>query len=278
MKTLPFLTGRTALITGAGRGIGLAVAKELASLGACVYLVGRTAARLHALEDEIRATGGDAIAMPADVNDSEWIASLKTLARPIDIFVHGAAGYAPYGPLEQRSDDEISTVINTNLVSALRISAALLPGMKQRNCGMLLFLGSKAASMGAMYQVAYAAAKSGLEGMVKSIVVENAFSGVNAHLIELGLIDTERTREVMTAQARDALCIRTPAGRAGTAEEVAAAVRYLLSPDATFLRGITLPLTGGAGLGIMMPKKPERLAASGKPTIKNITPSGMQSC
>lgn len=256
MNSTAFLAGRTALVTGAGRGIGMAVAKELASLGARVYLVGRTASRLYTLQDEIETAGGDAVAIPADVNDGDWIASLKTGSLEVDILVHAAAAFAPYGPLEQCADEDILTVINTNLVSALRLSAALLPNMKRRNYGMLLFLGSKAAALGAANQTAYAAAKSGLEGLVKSVVAENAFTGVNAHLIELGLIDTERTREAMTTKARDALCARTPAGRMGTPEEVAAAVKYLLSPDAGFLRGITLPLAGGAGLGLILPRKP----------------------
>jgi NAD(P)-dependent dehydrogenase (short-subunit alcohol dehydrogenase family) len=257
-----FLTGRTALVTGAGRGIGLAVAKELAELGARVLLVGRTAERLQALEAEIHNAGNQAIAMPADVCDKGWLDSLKTDRHGVDILVHGAAEFAPYGPLEQRSDEEISAVINTNLVAALQLAAALLPGMKKRNHGMLLFLGSKAASLGAKNQVIYAAAKAGLAGLVKSLVVENAFSGVNAHLLELGLIDTERTREAMSEHAKAQLCSRSPAGRPGTPEEVAAAVRYLLSPQATFLRGITLPLAGGIGLGVFMPSPPDRHSLS----------------
>lgn len=250
--------GRTALVTGAGRGIGLEIAKELASLGATVLLLGRNADRLSALERDINEAGNKAVAMPADVCDPRCLDAIKLNLYSVDIFVHGAASFAPYGPLEQRTEQEIATVLDTNLGAALRISAALLPGMKQRNYGMLIFLGSKAATLGAMNQVIYASAKAGLDGLVKSLAVENSHSGINAHLIELGLIDTERTREAMTETARDKLVSRTPSGRAGTPEDVAAAVRYLVSPQATFLRGITLPVSGGMGLGVIPPHKKTR--------------------
>lgn len=256
------LEGRTALVTGAARGIGRAISRELAKSGAKVILVGRDAGSLELAAREICEGGGLAVAMPANVRERGWLDALNNDDVAVDIVVHGAAAFAPYGPLEERSDDEIVSVIETGLIAALRIAAALLPGMKKRNYGKFLLIGSAAASLGAAGQTIYATAKAGFEGLVKSLVVENAHSGINAHLLELGLIDTERTREAVSASAKEQLVARTPAGRIGQPKDVAMAVNYLLSPGADFLRGITLPVTGGLGLGVMSPKPSRTLRDS----------------
>jgi 3-oxoacyl-[acyl-carrier protein] reductase len=251
-----FLQGRTALVTGAGRGIGKAIAIELASLGAKTILVGRDAIRLQHVAQEITDLGGKAISMPTDVRDNAWMQSLRSEAYAVDIAVHGATAFAAYGPLEQRSDEEMLAVVDTSLIVALRIAAALLPGMKNRNYGKFFFLGSAVAMLGAANQTIYATAKAGLQGLVRSLVVENAHTGINAHLLELGLIDTERTRENVTDSVRTRLIAHTPAGRIGSTRDVAKAIRFLLSADADFIRGITLPITGGFGLGILPMKAP----------------------
>ncbi|MCG8315966.1 MAG: SDR family oxidoreductase [Pseudomonadales bacterium] len=251
MESDRFLNERTVLITGAGRGIGAAIALELATLSAKVILVGRTASRLETTANLIRSDSGSADVVVADVRYSEWLERLLEQQEQIDILVHAASGFAPYGPLEQRTDDDIAEVLDTNLGAALRISSLLLPGMKARNYGMFLFIGSLAGSLGAKNQVIYATAKAGYSGLVKSLVVENAALQINAHLVELGLFDTERTQEAMHDSVRERIVSAIPAGRIGLPQEVAKAVRYLLSPDAQFLRGITLPVAGGAGLGVV---------------------------
>lgn len=250
------MQGRTALVTGAGRGIGAAVARELAALGCDVILVGRTAERLFAVEAQIKASGAKAISLPADVCEKAWLIDLVAQHGPIDIFVHCAAAFAEYGPLEGRSDTEMRAVIETGLIAGLRITAALLPQMKKNNFGILLFVGSRAASLGASNQVVYATAKGGLEALVRSLTAENARTGIAAHLLELGLIDTERTHESMTAAARAGMAAATPAGRIGTPDDVAAAVRYLVSPGASYLRGTVLRIDGGMGLGFARPIDP----------------------
>ena len=261
MKEHFSLRGRTALVTGAGRGIGAAVAKELATLGCHLILAGRTAERLQAVEAEIKADDNQASSssidtLPVDICEKEWLTALCDQDDAIDIFIHCAATFADYGPLEERTDEEIRAVIETNLTAALRISGALLPQMKKNNYGILLFIGSRAASLGAANQVLYATAKGGLEALVRSLTAENARFGIAAHLLELGLIDTERTHESMTDSTRRRMAAGTPAGRIGTPEDVAAAVRYLVSPDAIYLRGITLRIDGGMGLGLAPTNEP----------------------
>ena len=258
MNQEKFLTDRTAVITGAGRGLGEAIAKELSRLGARVILVSRTQSRVEAVAADIGESGGSAKALAADIRDTDWLADVIAEEGCIDILVHAASAFAEYGPLEQRTNAEISAVLDTNLGAALRISAALLPAMRAQNYGMLLFIGSLAGSMGGINQVIYSTAKAGLSGLVKSLAVENAHTGINAHLLELGLFDTERVQEAMTDGAREHMIDRTPAGRIGNPEDVAAAVRYLLSPDAQFLRGVTLPVTGGMGLGVIPPRKKQQ--------------------
>lgn len=250
MTSAAHLQGKTALVTGAGRGIGAAIAAELAALGCHVVLVGRNAERLQATEAAIQANGHQATALAADVCSSDWLIDLIAQHGSIDLFVHCAAAFADYGPLEQVAEDAIDNVIETGLTAAIKITAALLPGMKQNNYGRLLFIGSRAASTGAANQVVYATAKGALESLVKSLTLETAHTGITANLIEPGLIDTERTAEAMTDSAREKFAALTPAGRMGTPQEVAAAVRYLVSEESDFVRGITLRIDGGLGLGL----------------------------
>ena len=239
------LRGKTALISGAGRGIGAAIARDLADFGANVILSGRNADRLQEVADGI---GPAATALPGDICTADWATALQ--ATPVDIFVHSAAAYAEYGPLEDCDETEIRAVLDTVLLAALRTSAAVLPHMKKAGYGRLVFIGSRAASLGAGSGAPYSAAKGGLEALAKSLTVETANTGVTVNVVEPGLIDTERTREAMHPAARDNLARNTPAGRIGTPADVAAAVRYLVSPEADYVRGVTLRVDGGLGLGL----------------------------
>lgn len=249
-SVLPDLHGRVALITGARRGIGRAVAEELALLGADVILLGRDGQGLESVADDFRQQGFRAEVVVADLSRPGWQAELSPWTDDISLLVHAAAGFTHYGPLDQQSDEDIDRVIDVNLSAALKLAAALLPGMKKRAWGRMFFIGSSVASAGAANQVVYASAKSALSGLVKSLVLENAQYGINAHLLELGLIDTERTHEALGENAREAIAAASPAGRNGRPEEVARAIRYLLSADADFLKGVTLTLDGGLSLGL----------------------------
>lgn len=249
------LGGRTALVTGAGSGIGRAVAAALAEHGARLVLVGRRSEKLADTAARVSAAGGEALTIVADVGAAADVARVASEAGAIDVLVHGAASHASYGPLEERPAAEVDDALHSILGGALHLAAAFLAGMKERGYGRLLFLGSVAAETGASGQVVYASAKAGLRGLVRSLAAEAGRAGVTANLLELGLIDTERTREEVREDVRVRIAANTAVGRAGSPEEVAAAAAWLASPEASYVNGAVLPIDGGFGLGLV-PRRP----------------------
>lgn len=244
----PGLGGRTALVTGGGTGIGAAVARELSARGARVVLVGRHAERLEAVAASLREAGGDARALPGDVRDAALLAAVDDACERVDVLVCNAAVFATYGPLEDVAADEIADVLEVDLAAAVRLTRHVLGGMKARGWGRIVSLGSVAGSLGAANQVAYSTAKAGLEGMTRAVAVEAARFGVTCNLVEPALVDTDRAVAKISDEIRASLTRATPAGRAGTPEEVAHAVAFLASDGAAAITGATLPLDGGIGL------------------------------
>lgn len=249
------LTGRTALVTGGARGIGRAVARELARRGALVVVVSRSAPELAETCRLIEAQGGRARALVADIDQPAWLAELDSVAPAVDILVNNAAAFAPYGPLETVEWSALERVFETTLLAAARLSRHLVGGMKARGFGRLIHVGSIAANLGGAGQVAYSTAKAGLQGLSLTLAVETGRTGVTSNLLELGLIDTERTRAAIPPDVRAALVRNTPVGRPGTPDEVAHAAAFLASPRAAYITGARLPITGGLGLGLF----PEQL-------------------
>jgi 3-oxoacyl-[acyl-carrier protein] reductase len=242
------LTGRTAVVTGAGRGIGRAVALALAQAGARVVAVGRREFALVQTCDAIAARGlAEAVALVCDIDAPERIARA---APAVDVLVQNAAAFANYANLEDVPAAEIDAVIATNLRAPLRLLAAVLPGMKARSFGRIVHVGSIAAETGAMGQVVYTATKSALIGLTRSVAAETARAGITCNLVEPGLIATERIAEVVAPHWQERLLANNAVGRAGTAEEVAAAVAFLCSPAASYITGASLPVTGGQNLGL----------------------------
>jgi len=244
------LAGKTALVTGAARGIGRAIALELARAGAHVVLTSRSVDALASVRAEVEAAGGSAACYAADLNDAAFHEGLAEVAPAVDVLVNNAACFATYAPLERVPVEEIDAVMRTDLDAALRLVRHVLAGMKERGFGRVIHIGSVAGSLGGAGQVAYSTAKSALVGLTVSVAVECARRGVTSNLLELGFVTTERTTAAIDPQVRAALVNNTPVGRPGTPEEVAWAVRFLASPRAAFITGAVLPVSGGLGLGL----------------------------
>lgn len=239
--------GRTALVTGAGRGLGRAIALELAARGARLLLLARGR---EGLEETARSCP-DARVLVHDLTQGA-----PPDPGPVDVLVHAAAAFAPYGPLETTSGADTDAVLRVGPGAALDLARTLLPTMKERGFGRIVLLSSVAARTGAHGQAAYAAAKAALGGLARSLALEGGPHGVTCNVLELGLFDTERTRAALATGAREGLLAATPAGRAGTPEEAARAVAFLASPRSSFLTGATLALDGGLGLGLFPRSEP----------------------
>lgn len=242
--------GRTLLVTGASRGIGAAIARAAAAQGWRVVCAARSVDALERVTQSIRESGAEAVALVGDVTASGFEEQVRALERPIDAWVHAAAAFAPFGDLSRVRPEQLRAVVDTGLVSALTLAGVLVTPMRARGFGRVVCIGSLVGELGGAGQAAYASAKAGLVGLVRSLAVEAGADGVTANLVELGLFDTERTRAALAADVREALVRATPARRMGLPEEAAAVVAFLLSPQAAFVNGAIVPVTGGLGLGL----------------------------
>jgi 3-oxoacyl-[acyl-carrier protein] reductase len=236
------LEGRTALVTGASRGIGRAIATELASAGASVVFSYRTGAEeAEALAGEIGAR-----AVHADVSDPESAQALVEEAGELDILVNNA-GVTRDGLLVRMSDDDWSTVIDTNLAACFYTCRAAARGMMKRRAGTVVNISSIVGIHGNLGQTNYAASKAGIIGFTKSFARELGSRNVRANVVVPGYVKTQLT-EVLPEGVTETMLQNTPLGRLGEPEEVAGAVRFLCSDEAAFITGAVLLVDGGLGM------------------------------
>ena len=241
------LTGKSALVTGASGGIGGALAKALHSAGATVGLSGTREDPLNALAAEL---GDRAYVLPCNLGDAEAVSALPKAAADamgsLDILVNNA-GITRDNLFMRMSDEEWAQVLEVNLTSTMRLCRGSLRGMMKARWGRIINIGSVVGSTGNPGQGNYAAAKAGLIGMSKSLAYEVASRGITVNTISPGFIATAMT-EKLTDDQKDKILTQIPAGRMGTADEIAAAALYLASPEAAYVTGATLHVNGGMAM------------------------------
>jgi len=251
MSTERELDGRVAIVTGAGRNIGRAIALALAGAGASVVVNGR--ANREAVDGvvrEIQGGGGAALAAMADVADEAAVERMMAAAAArfgrIDILVNNAAG-RPEQALEEMTLADWRGVLATVLDGSFLTVKAALPRLKASGAGAIINIGGVSGHAGAKRRAHVVTAKAGLIGLTRALAHELAGHGVTANCVVPGLIATERDPTKPLPQHHSVS--RTLAGRLGTSEEIAAAVRFLAGPQARYITGQTLHVNGGVYLG-----------------------------
>ncbi|MGZ8688602.1 MAG: 3-oxoacyl-[acyl-carrier-protein] reductase [Gaiellaceae bacterium] len=236
------LTGKTALVTGGSRGIGRAVALELGRAGAAVvvgYRSGQEEAEAVAAE-----IGGRAV--QADVSDPESARALVEAAGDLDILVNNA-GLTRDGLLARMSDEDWRIVIETNLSSVFYTCRAVTRSMMKKRAGAIVNISSIVGVHGNWGQTNYAASKAGIIGFTKSLARELGSRNVRANVVAPGYVRTQLT-EVLPEEATQAMLGQTPLGRLGDPGDIAGAVRFLCSEEASFITGEVLLVDGGLGM------------------------------
>ncbi|NOZ73279.1 MAG: 3-oxoacyl-ACP reductase FabG [Chloroflexi bacterium] len=247
MASLEMLNNKIAIVTGAGRGIGLEIGRTLAAAGASTVLVDIDGALAKQAAARLRDEGFDAIGLSADVRNVNQVRSVidRTLAewQQIDILVNNA-GVCPITRVEEITVEEWELVLDVNLKGAFLFSQAVIPSMRRRQSGKIINIASSAGQMGGLVVgLHYSASKAGLIGLTKALARILA-PHVQVNAVSPGTTESEMTRD-WDAAVIDNIIGKTPAGRLGHPADIAAAVRFLASDEAGFITGQTLSVNGG---------------------------------
>lgn len=239
------LKGELALVTGATRGIGRAIAERLAGDGAQVVGTATSAAGAESISAHLKPWGGQGQVL--DVRDpaaiDALIADISKTSGAVSILVNNA-GVTRDTLLLRMKDDDWNAVLETDLTSVFRLSRAVLRGMMKVRKGRIISIGSVVGTMGNAGQANYCAAKAGLVGFSKSLAREIGSRGITVNVVSPGFIETDMTQG-LSEDTRKALLAQVPLERLGTPADIAAAVAFLSSPGAAYITGETLHVNGG---------------------------------
>jgi 3-oxoacyl-[acyl-carrier protein] reductase len=241
------MTNRTALVTGASRGIGRACALALAEAGARVAVAARSVEQLESLATEIRSKGREAFVVPMDLADPESIKEAIAKAAkdfgPIAILVNNA-GITKDGLAMRMKKPDWDTVIATNLTGTFIAIQQVLPAMMRERWGRIVNISSLVGEMGNAGQANYAASKAGLIGLTKSIAQEMGSRNITVNSVAPGYVETDMTQG-LSQELKEKMLANIPLKRMGRPEDVAAAVRFLASEEAGYITGHVLSVNGG---------------------------------
>lgn len=238
------LEGKVALVTGASRGIGRAIAEQLAALGAQVVGTATSEKGAAAISSYLGDKGCGLVLNVGDTASIEQcLEQIKNQFGDIDILVNNA-GITRDNLLMRMKDDEWFDIIQTNLTSVYRLSKAVMRSMMKKRFGRIINIGSVVGSMGNAGQTNYAAAKAGVLGFTKSLAREVASRGITVNAIAPGFIDTDMTKELSEEQ-KESIFGQVPANRLGKPEEIAATAAFLASNQAAYITGETIHVNGG---------------------------------
>ena len=238
------LSGKVALVTGASRGIGKAIAEELVAKGATVVGTATSEKGAEAISAYLATNGtGKVLNVTDDTSIAALLAQINEEFGPIDILVNNA-GITRDNLLLRMKDDEWNDIIQTNLTSVFKLSKAVLRGMMKKKHGRIVNIGSVVGSSGNAGQANYAAAKAAVIGFSKSMAQEIASRGITVNVVAPGFIDTDMTKSLSDEQ-KETIFKGIPANRLGSPKEIAATVGFLVSDEAGYITGETIHVNGG---------------------------------
>ena len=247
------ITGRTALVTGGGSGIGLASAARLAADGAQVSICGRTESKLDAAVEQIRPSvgdGGSIRRIVADITVDDQIAAAVTFAAEptggLDIVFANAGGSLHLGPFESAEADAIRATVDLNLIGTMLTIKHAVPAMRAAGGGSIIGMSSGAGHFPHRHLWAYGAAKAGIDMLCRSAAEELGADGIRVNSVQPGIVDDELMSFITAGgPLLDDYIEGMPLGRVGQVDDIAAAVRFLAGPESSWITGVNLPIDGG---------------------------------
>lgn len=247
--TYPDLAGKVAVVTGGSRGIGAATCRLLANSGVKVGVNGRDTAAIEKVVSEIRAEGGQALALPADCTDAAALEGirqqLEQVFGPADILAAFAGGGGNPVPTTQLTEERWRFVLDTNLTATFLTVKTFLPGMIERQRGSIITMSSSAGRLAGEASIAYATAKAAIVMFSGHLAKEVGKHGIRVNCLAPSAILTERTSQQIPQNVQQQMLTQFPLGRLGVPEDVALTTLFLASDSSSWLTGLTLDIAGG---------------------------------